>query len=91
MLKAEAMVKGYIINFRKGPKTQKNDELIIEIPKVNSRVKASRYIGRKAVIRMDDKEFIGKIVAPHGSKGKLRVKFRRGLPGKILGTPIIII
>ena len=91
MLKAEAMVKGYIINFRKGPKTQKNDELIIEIPNVNSRSEASKYIGRKVVVELGNKKIVGKIVATHGSRGKLRARFRRGLPGQILGAPVMII
>jgi large subunit ribosomal protein L35Ae len=87
----KAAVRGYIINFRKGPKTQKNNELIIEIPGVNSRTEASKYVGKKAVIKLNDKEIIGKIIALHGSRGKLRARFGRGLPGKILSLPALII
>ena len=88
---AEVTIKGCIINFRVGPKTQKNDELIIEIPNMNSKSEASKYIGRKVIIELNNKKIIGKIVATHGSRGKLRARFRRGLPGQILGAPVMII
>ncbi|MDI6805626.1 MAG: 50S ribosomal protein L35ae, partial [Candidatus Bathyarchaeia archaeon] len=33
-------------------------------------------------------KFVGKIVALHGKKGLVRVRFRRGLPGQALGTKV---
>ena len=34
---------------------------------------------------------VGTIVSPHGNKGLVRVRFRRGLPGQALGTTVKIV
>ncbi|HDO42134.1 MAG TPA: 50S ribosomal protein L35ae, partial [Candidatus Bathyarchaeota archaeon] len=34
---------------------------------------------------------VGTIVSPHGNKGLVRARFRRGLPGQALGTTVKIV
>jgi len=85
-------LKGVIVNYRLGPRTQKSKECLIQFPNVKSRSEAGQLIGRK-VAWSDGKNntIVGVIIAPHGKKGVVRARFRRGLPGQALGTEVRII
>lgn len=85
-----AALYGTIVNYRVGPKTQRPKECLVKFPNVDSAEEASRLIGRKVVWQRDDKKIIGKIVATHGNKGLVRVRFRKGVPGQALGTHVRI-
>ncbi|MDH7478064.1 MAG: 50S ribosomal protein L35ae [Candidatus Bathyarchaeota archaeon] len=74
--------QGTILNYRVGPKTQKSKECIVQFTHVKSFSEANRLIGRKVAWKD------GKIVALHGKKGLVRVRFRKGLPGQALGTKV---
>ena len=93
MSRAEVGIHALIVNYRRGPKTQKNNELVIEIPNVKDRSKAASFIGRKVVLMLgkDNGKIMGKITSTHGNSGKLIARFRRGIPGQALGRPIIIL
>lgn len=90
-MRAKPGLEGFIVNFRRGPKTQKNDELIVEIPGVDSKARASLLIGRKVVLEVEGKKLIGSIISTHGSRGRVRVRLRRGLPGQWLATKVKIV
>ena len=81
-----AALYGIIVNYRVGPKTQRSRECLVKFPNVNSAKDASRLIGRKVAWPAEEKRIIGKIVATHGTKGLVRVRFRKGVPGQALGT-----
>jgi len=85
-------LKGIIVNYRRGPRTQKSRECLIKFSNVQSRSEASQLIGRK-VAWTDGKNntIVGTIISPHGNKGLVRARFRRGLPGQALGTTVRII
>ncbi|RLI20232.1 50S ribosomal protein L35ae [Candidatus Bathyarchaeota archaeon] len=82
---------GVIVNYRVGPKTQRPKECLVKFPNVDTAEKASRLIGRKVAWHSEKKRIIGKVVATHGTKGLVRVRFRRGVPGQALGTYVRII
>jgi len=84
-------IQGIIVNYRVGPKTQRSKECIIQFPHVNSVSEASRLIGRKVAWNNGDTKIIGKIVDLHGKKGLVRARFRKGLPGRALGTTVQLI
>jgi large subunit ribosomal protein L35Ae len=84
-------LKGILISYRTGPKTQNPKELILQFPNLKSSNEAARLIGRKVAWPAGERKIRGKIVALHGKKGLVRAKFRKGLPGTALGTPIEII
>lgn len=86
-----ANLRGIIVNYRMGPRTQKSRECLIHFFNVNSRRKASQLIGRKVMWTDENNMIVGTIVSPHGNKGLVRVRFRRGLPGQALGTIVKII
>ena len=86
-----AALYGTIVNYRVGPKNQRSRECLVKFPNVNSAKDASRLIGRKVAWPAEEKRIIGKIVATHGTKGLVRVRFRSGVPGQALGTHVKIV
>lgn len=86
-------VQGIITNYRTGPRTQKSRECIIRFPHIQSVAQASRLVGRKIAweAEMTEQRIVGKIVALHGKKGLVRARFRKGLPGQALGTPVVLV
>jgi len=82
---------GTIVNYRVGPKTQRPRECLVKFPNVDSAEEASRLIGRKVAWPAEERRIIGKIVATHGTRGLVRVRFRKGVPGQALGTYVRIV
>ncbi|NIR87573.1 50S ribosomal protein L35ae [Candidatus Bathyarchaeota archaeon] len=85
------MLKGRILNYIMGPKTQSPKEYILKFPKIKSSGEAAQLIGRKVAWPVGERRIRGKIVALHGRNGLVRARFRRGLSGQALGTPVEII
>jgi len=83
--------KGLIVDYRKGVRTQKPKECIIQFPHVKSVREAARLMGRKVAWPVGEHMIRGKIVALHGKNGLVIARFRRGVPGYALGTSIEII
>jgi len=83
--------QGIIVNYRIGPKNQRSKECIIQFAHAKSVSKASRLIGRKVAWKSGKNKIIGKIVDLHGTKGLVRARFRRGLPGQALGTTVELV
>lgn len=84
-------LKGIIVSYRRGPKTQESKECLIRFPGVESVSEVGRLIGRKVAWPVGERKCLGKIVALHGKKGLVRARFRRGVPGKALGSLLEII
>jgi large subunit ribosomal protein L35Ae len=84
-------LRGVLISYRTGPRTQSPKELILQFPNIKSSNEAAQLIGRKVAWPVGERKIRGKIVALHGKKGLVRARFRKGLPGLALGTPIEII
>jgi len=83
-------LRGVIVNYRTGPKTQRPKEYIVRFANVNSAKQAAQLIGRKVAWPVGERKIRGKIVAVHGKNGLVRVRFRKGLPGQT-GVAIEII
>ena len=85
------MVKGTVIQFRQGRKTQKPRHFLIEIPGVDSREKATEFVGKVVVWKSSGKEskiISGKVSSAHGGNGVVRAIFEKGLPGQAIGTEV---
>ncbi|MCW3976889.1 MAG: 50S ribosomal protein L35ae [Candidatus Bathyarchaeota archaeon] len=76
------ILRGIVVNYRTGPKTQRSKEGIVQFVNVRSNSQAARLLGRKVVWSDSKRKIIGKVVAVHGKNGLVIVRFRRGLPGK---------
>ncbi len=85
------MIKGVIVNYRIGPKTQRPKECLLKFPGVESDREASTLVGRKVAWPVGERKCIGKIVSPHGKNGLVRARFRKGVPGQALGSEVEII
>jgi len=83
-------LRGRVVSYRTGPKTQRPKEYIVQFAEVKSAKQAAQLIGRKVAWPIGERKIRGKIVAVHGKNGLVRVRFRRGLPGQT-GTLIEII
>ena len=90
MSRSDAL-RGVVVNYRRGPKTQRSRECLLRFPGVRSFSEASQLIGRKVAWPVGERKCIGKIVATHGRNGLVRARFRKGLPGIALGSLVEII
>lgn len=87
------MVKGIVIQFRRGRENIKPRHFLIEVESSDSRDKAKTFIGKSVSWTSPGKNkkvITGKISAAHGNKGVLRAIFERGLPGQAIGTEVTI-
>ena len=82
---------GFVVSYRTGPKTQSSKECILKFPNVKSSSESARLIGRKVAWPVGERKIRGKIVALHGKQGLVRARFRKGVSGNALGTPVEII
>lgn len=85
-------MKGVIVNYRGSHKTQNTKQMIVRVEGVNSKEDAAKLVGKDVVwTTPTGKKIEGKIAAPHGDKGVVRVHFtEKGLPGQSLGTEVEI-
>ena len=84
-------MEGKVIQFRRGRKTIIDRHFLIEAKGVSNREEAGKFVGKEVVWTSPaGKKIIGKISAPHGSKGVMRVIFEKGLPGQAVTTKVEI-
>ena len=82
-------MQGFIVNYRRGLKTQTDNQYIIEVEGIKSKAAAEKLRGKKAVWKTSSgKAITGKIMQVHGAKGAVRARFEQGLPGQAIGTKI---
>lgn len=85
------MVKGRVIQFRRGRHTIHERHFLIEIPDVQTRKNAEKFIGKNVEWKSPAGKIIkGKISSAHGNKGVVRVIFEKGLPGQAITTSVEI-
>ncbi|AAR39151.1 NEQ303 [Nanoarchaeum equitans Kin4-M] len=84
-------MRGIVISYRRGKHTQNNYQVIVQPENVFDKKEASKLVGKKVIWKSPTgKTFVGVITAPHGNKGKVRVRFRKGVPGQMLGKLVTI-
>lgn len=84
-------MKGMILGYRRGRKTQKTNQMIIQVTGVESREKASSLIGKKVKYTTESKKIIGgEVTRVHGGKGLVIARFDKGLPGQSFNKDIEI-
>jgi len=85
------MTIGRVIQFRRGRHTITEKHMLIEIDSVDSKEKASKFIGNSVEWNSPAGKVIkGKISGTHGNRGVLRVIFKKGLPGQSITTEVKI-
>lgn len=83
------MVKGLVIQFRRGRRNYTPRHFLIEVAGVVGRENAMKFVGKEVSWTSPGKEkkvLKGKISSAHGNKGLVRAVFEVGLPGQAIGT-----
>ncbi len=84
------MYKGIILGFRKGPKTQNPNQVLVRVPDLDG--EGVRKIIGYTVEYVDKygNRYIGTVIRHHGSNNVVRVVFKPNLPGQAIGDRVII-
>lgn len=84
-------MKGRIVNYRGGMRTQETNQIVILAENCSTKADASKLIGKGVEwITPSGNKIVGKIVKVHGRTGGMLARFNKGLPGQALGTEIEI-
>jgi large subunit ribosomal protein L35Ae len=87
----EKALTGLVKNYRRGRKHLNPKQAIIEVDGITSRKEAFSLVGSKVVwVSPAGKKLYGTIVAAHGNKGAVRVRFRTPVPGQAIGQTVEI-
>ena len=85
------MVKGKVIQFRRGRHTIHERHFLIEVDGISKREDASKLVGKEVEWKSPAGKIIkGKISSAHGNKGVVRAIFEKGLPGQAVTTEVEI-
>jgi len=85
------MMKGKVIQFRRGRKTIHERHFLIEVEGVKTREEAGKLVGKEVIWKSPAGKIIkGRISSAHGNKGVVRAIFEKGLPGQAITTEVEI-
>ena len=85
------MVKGKVIQFRRGRHTVHEKHFLIEISGVDSKKDAEKFVKKDVIWKSPAGKIInGKIASAHGNNGVVRAIFEKGLPGQAVTTEVEI-
>jgi len=84
-------MEGVITSFRRGRHTVHGSQMIVQIKGVDKKEKTADLLKKSAVWTSPaNKDIKGTILAAHGSKGAVRIKFDTGMPGQSVGQKVKI-
>jgi len=84
-------MQGLIVNYRIGLKTQTANQYIIKVEGISTKAESQKLRGKKVIWKTSKARAInGKVMQSHGSKGAVRARFEKGLPGQAIGTKVEI-
>ncbi|MDN5358593.1 MAG: large subunit ribosomal protein L35Ae [Candidatus Diapherotrites archaeon] len=85
-------MRGVVVSHRRGRNSIHEYQAIVEVDGVTSREQASTLVGKRVVwTTPGGRKFVGKVLAPHGNKGRVRVRFAEGVPGQMIGDFVEIL
>lgn len=83
--------RGVVTSYRRGKHFQHPNQVLLQFDGVATEEEAVALIGRSVKwVSQTGREFLGKVLAPHGDSGAVRAKFRTNLPGQAIGTPVVL-
>lgn len=78
------MIVGSVLSFRLGMKRRYQKELLIKLGE--NKTDVAKLVGKKVVIEdVHGNKHVGKVLKPHGKKGVAVVRFKKDLPGQVIG------
>ena len=79
-------MEGVLKNFRMGRHHQTDNQMVLVLPDVKKKEQAAKLVGKTVSwITPGKKVLKGKITAPHGNSGAVKVLFETGMPGQSVG------
>lgn len=85
-------MRGVVVSHRRGRNSIHEYQAIVEVDGITSREEASTLRGKKVVwTTPGGNRMVGKVLAPHGNKGRVRVRFPEGVPGQMIGDFVEIL
>lgn len=86
------MLRGFISSkrYKTSGKNKAVREYIVSFPGIDSIDKAKLLVGKQVEYRDGGLKIKGNIIATHGVRGKVRVRFRKGLPGELDPTKVFL-
>ena len=79
-------MKGLIVSYRRGRHRQTPNQVLIKVDGIENLSDAHKILGKKVELDISEKtKMIGKAFATHGTKGVVRVRFKKGVPGQAIG------
>jgi large subunit ribosomal protein L35Ae len=82
-------MEGTIVNFKSSVTRQTGNQMIVSVPGIESREKATGLVGKNVVWTTPaKKEIKGEVRSAHGNKGALRILFEKGMPGQAIGQKV---
>ncbi len=86
---AKVDVTGTVVAFRKSKFKQDSYQTIVDLARPAD---AAKLLGVRVVwARADGLKILGRVVALHGAKGAVRVRWDRGFPPQGLGTQVKLV
>ncbi len=84
-------MEAVVVSYRRGINTQTDNQMILKVKGVISRVEAAKLVGKKVTWTSPaKKEITGEITGAHGNSGCVRARFERGMPGQAQATKVRI-
>jgi large subunit ribosomal protein L35Ae len=85
-------MKGTISNFRLGRHTKSEKQVVVIVKSVKTREEAEKLKNKQVIWTSPaSKKLIGKVLAPHGNSGAVKVGFETGMPGQAVGQKVEIV
>ncbi len=78
------MANAKIVSYRRGRKTQNPRQAIAKIADVNTKEEAAKFIGKRVELSFPKNPIKGVVTKTHGDKGRVIIRFRRGMPGQAI-------
>ncbi|MFH1649883.1 MAG: 50S ribosomal protein L35ae [Candidatus Woesearchaeota archaeon] len=82
---------GQITNYKMARHHTTGNQMIVQIPGVDSKEKAEKYVGKKVTWNSGKKDIVGEVRSAHGNKGCLRVLFETGMPGQAIAGKVKVL
>jgi len=84
--------KGIFVGFRRGKRTQDENQSLIKIEGVQDKKAATFYYGKRVAYvysaKKEHRVIWGRIMKAHGSNGVVRARFQKNLPPRAMGARI---
>ena len=82
-------LSGTVTAFRQSKFKQDSYQTIVQMSR---KADAGKVLGARVVwLQKDGVRILGRVVASHGSKGAVRVRWKRGFPPQALGSQVKIL